>query len=277
MINGTTEKELRESICEVGSMLYERGFVAGGDGNISARLGDGSLLATPTMVCKGRMTPDMIVRCEPDGKPMAGQGRPSSELAMHLAVYRLRDDVKAIVHAHPPTATGFAVAGLALDRALLSEVVLTLGCIPLTDYGTPSTNEIVANIEPFIPAHDALLLANHGAVAYGPNMETALSNMETIEHFAKISLVAHLLGGARQLPGKAVEKLIEVREKAGYMGSTPRTGQVCSFTPPGARANGYRATPAGGEEQITLTRSELIRLVEESARTLHNSNGGSRR
>jgi L-fuculose-phosphate aldolase len=263
-MNGTTESELRETICEIGRMLYERGFVAAGDGNISARLADGTLLATPTMVCKGRMRPEMVVRCRPDGSPLPGEGRPSSELAMHLAIYRLRDDIMGVVHAHPPVATGFAVAGLALDRALLSEVVLTLGCIPLTAYGTPSTNELVDALLPFIPAHDALLLANHGAVAYGPNMEAALSNMETLEHFAKISLVAHLLGGARQLPADAVAKLVEVRERAGYMGGQPRPGQACSFTPRTGDGNAL----ANGDETITLTRAELIRLVEESARAL---------
>lgn len=269
-MNGTTERELREIICEIGRMLYDRGFVAAGDGNISARLADGTLLATPTMVCKGRMTPEMVVRTDEDGKALPGQGRPSSELAMHLAIYRLRDDVHGIVHAHPPFATGFAVAGIALDRALLSEVVLTLGCIPLTHYGTPSTNEIVDALTPYIPAHDALLLANHGAVAYGPNMESALSNMETLEHFAKISLIAHILGGARQLPADAVAKLIEVRERAGYMGGTSRPGQACSFTP---RQPGTAAL-ANGDETITLTRAELIELVEESARALQGS--GSR-
>ena len=264
-MRGTTERELRETICEIGRMLYDRGFVAAGDGNISARLADGTLLATPTMVCKGRMTPDMIVRCDPEGRALPGEGRPSSELAMHLAIYRLRDDVRGVVHAHPPVATGFAVAGLALDRALLSEVVLTLGCIPLTAYGTPSTNEIVESLTPYIPAHDALLLANHGAVAYGPDMEAALSNMETLEHFAKISLVAHVLGGAKQLPADAVAKLVEVRERAGYMGGKPRAGQACSFTP--------RAALANGDEKITITRAELIRLVEESARALRDSGG----
>lgn len=270
MVNfkATSERELRETICEIGRMLYDRGFVAGGDGNISARLADGTLLATPTMVCKGRMTPDMIVRTDAAGKALAGQGRPSSELAMHLEIYRLRADVKGIVHAHPPTATGFAVAGIALDRALLSEVVLTLGCIPLTQYGTPSTNELVDALTPFIPAHDALLLANHGAVAYGPDMETALSNMETLEHFAKISLVAHQLGGANQLPAAAVAKLVEVREKAGYMGGQPRPGQACSFTPRTNGSNGARA--ANGDERITVTRAELIRLVEEGARALRD-------
>ncbi|HQR40840.1 MAG TPA: class II aldolase/adducin family protein [Blastocatellia bacterium] len=273
-MKGTTEKELRDAIVEVGRMLYDRGFVAAGDGNISARLADGTLLATPTMVCKGRMTPDMIVHCNADGAALPGQGKPSSELAMHLEIYRLRPDIQAVVHAHPPTATGFAVAGLALDRALLSEVVLTLGCIPLTEYGTPSTNEIVDALSPFIPAHDALLLANHGAVAYGPNMEAALSNMETLEHFAKISLVAHLLGGARQLPARAVEKLIEVREKAGYMGSAPRAGQACSFTPQTVEQTAFRS---GSEETITLTRSELIRLIEQSTRALNGSGAASTR
>jgi L-fuculose-phosphate aldolase len=270
-MKGTSERELREAIVEVGRMLYDRGFVAAGDGNISARLADGTLLATPTMVCKGRMTPEMIVHTDPTGAPLAGEGRPSSELAMHLAIYRLRDDVQAVVHAHPPTATGFAVAGRPLDGALLSEVVLTLGCIPLTNYGTPSTHEIVDALEPYSPAHDALLLANHGAVAYGPTMEAALSNMETLEHFAKISLIAHLLGGARELPADAVAKLVEVRERAGYMGATPRGGQSCAFVPRHA-ANGvsHAATNGGraedGDERLTLTRSELIRLVEEASK-----------
>jgi L-fuculose-phosphate aldolase len=258
----STERELREAIVDVGRMMYERGFIAAGDGNISARLEDGSILATPTMVCKGRMTPEMVVRVDARGKKLEGKREASSELAMHLIVYELRDDVHAVVHAHPPVATGFAVAGLALDRALLSEVILTLGCIPLTAYGTPSTHEIVDSLKPYIPAHDALLLANHGAVAYGRDMEAALSNMETLEHFARISLVAHMLGGARQLPADAVAKLVEVRERAGYMGSKPRTGQACSFTPAANRGG------AAGEETVTLTRSELIRLVDESARAL---------
>jgi L-fuculose-phosphate aldolase len=259
-----TERELREAIVEVGRLMYDRGFIAGGDGNISARLEDGTILVTPTMVCKGRMTPEMIVHVDATGAKIGGDRNPSSEFAMHLAVYNLRSDVFAVVHTHPPVATGFAVAGIALDRALLSEVILTLGCIPLTNYGTPSTNELVDALTPYIPAHDALLLANHGAVAYGRDMEHALSNMETVEHFARISLVAHLLGGARQLPGDAVAKLVEVRERAGYMGDTPRAGQVCSFTPRDAGANGA----SQHEETVTLTRSELIRLVEESARAL---------
>ena len=260
------EAQLRAHLVEIGRRIYENGYVAATDGNLSARLDDGTVLTTPTMVCKGRMTPEMVVHCDAEGQALAGQGRPSSELAMHLEIYRLRADVRGIVHAHPPVSTGFAVAGLALDRALLSEVVLTLGCVPLADYGTPSTNELVDALTPLIPAHDALLLANHGAVAYGPDMEAALSNMETLEHFARISLVAHLLGGARQLPADAVAKLVEVRERAGYMGGQPRPGQACSFTPrSGAVAN--------GDEKITITRAELIRLIEESARALQTSGG----
>lgn len=269
-MNSTTEQGLREAICEIGRMMYARGFIAGGDGNISARLADGSILATPTMICKGRMTPDMVVRTDPAGRKIAGDREASSELAMHLAIYRLRPDIHAVVHTHPPIATGFAVAGIPLDRAILSEVVLTLGCIPLTAYGTPSTDELVKNLEPYIPAHDALLLANHGAVAYGRTMEVALSNMETLEHVARISLVAHLLGGARSLPGEAVAKLVEVRERAGYMGDYERPPQACSFTPergPERTANGQ----VNGEETITITRSELIRLIEESARKLVGS------
>ncbi|HSF22836.1 MAG TPA: class II aldolase/adducin family protein, partial [Blastocatellia bacterium] len=174
-----TERELRQQIVEIGRRIYELGFVAASDGNVSARLHDGHILTTPTMVCKGRMTEDMLVLVDINGTKLRRDERsPSSEFSMHKAIYSLRPDVHAVVHAHPPFGTGFAVANVPLDKPLLSEVILTLGCVPLTAYGTPSTHELPDSLSPFIPHHDALLLANHGAVAYGPDLEMAFARME---------------------------------------------------------------------------------------------------
>src|SRR5262249_38972617 len=225
-----TERELRRHIADIGRRMYESGMAAATDGNISVRLDIGSILTTPTMVCKGRMTDDMMVVVDQSGRKIRSDERnPSSELPMHLAIYRLRPDVQAVVHAHPPFGTGFAVANVPLDKPLLSEVILTLGCVPLTGYGTPSTEELPQSLAPFIPHHDALLMANHGAVAYGPDLELAFARMETLEHFAKITLVARLVGRPHELPPEAIEKLLDVRERAGYMPAGSRGCQACGF------------------------------------------------
>ena len=159
-----SEATLRAQIVEVGRRLYARGYIASNDGNISARLDDDRLLMTPKSVSKGFMTPDMMVITDLDGRKLAGDRDPSSELQMHLEVYRQRPDVEAVVHAHPPTATGFAVAGIPLDRAVLAEVVTTLGSIPIAEYATPSTAELPEAVRKYIKAHDGMLLANHGAL-----------------------------------------------------------------------------------------------------------------
>jgi len=266
-----TERELRQQIVEIGRRIYEHGFVAASDGNVSARLSDGSILTTPTMVCKGRMSEDMLVLVDIEGnKRRRDERNPSSEFAMHRAIYKLRPDVHAVVHAHPPFGTGFAVANVPLDQPLLSEVILTLGCVPLTGYGTPSTEELPDSLSPFIPHHDALLLANHGAVAYGPDLETAFARMETLEHFAKITLVARLVGRPHELPAEAIEKLLDVRERAGYMAAGSRGCQACGFS------QGHSSTcavgsatasyGANGDDTVTLTRRELTSLITEAAR-----------
>lgn len=263
-----TERELRSQIVEIGRRIYEAGLAAASDGNISARLDDGTILTTPTMICKGRMTEDMLVVVDQTGTKLRRDERnPSSELPMHLAVYRLRPDVHAVVHAHPPFGTGFAVANVPLDKPLLSEVILTLGCIPLTKYGTPSTNEIVDSLSPYIPHHDALLLANHGAVAYGPDLEMAYARMETLEHFAKITLIARLVGRPAELPPEAISKLLDVRERAGYMTPEARGCQACGYLQ-GHSSSCSVVTHAhmNGDETVTLTRKELTALITEAAR-----------
>src|ERR1700741_3800918 len=203
----STEGALRADIVEVGRRMYARGYTASNDGNISVRLDAGRLLMTPKSVCKGFMTPEMMCITDLDGRKIAGDRDPSSEMQMHLEVYRQRPEVKAVVHAHPPIATGFAVAGIPLDRAVLAEVVTTLGSVPIADYATPSTKELPDAVRKFIKAHDGMLLANHGALTVGSDVFAAYFKMETIEHFAKISLVARLLGGERLLSRQEVARL----------------------------------------------------------------------
>jgi len=266
-----TERELRQQIVEIGRRIYEQGFVAASDGNVSARLPDGSILTTPTMVCKGRMTEDMLVLVDIEGnKKRRDERNPSSEFSMHKTIYKLRPDVHAIVHAHPPFGTGFAVANIPLDKPLLSEVILTLGCVPLTGYGTPSTEELPQSLAPFIPHHDALLMANHGAVAYGPDLELAFARMETLEHFAKITLVARLVGRPHELPPEAIEKLLDVRERAGYMPAGARGCQACGF-PQGHSStcvvgHATQSYASNGDDTVTLSRRELTALITEAAR-----------
>ena len=202
----TPDDQARADIVEVGRRLWERGFVASNDGNISVRLDERRLMTTPKNVSKGFMTADMMVITDLDGRKIAGDRDPSSEIKMHLEVYRNRPDARAVVHAHPPTATGFAVAGIALDRAVLAEVITTLGSIPIAEYATPSTEELPAAVRKYVKAHDGLLLANHGALALAGDVMSAYYRMETIEHFAKISLVARTLGRENLLSRGEVDR-----------------------------------------------------------------------
>lgn len=212
------ERKHREEIVRCGQMLCQCGFVAAMDGNISVRLDSRQILATPTGMSKGRMKPADLVIVDIDGHKISGRREPSSELAMHRMIYRMRPDINAIVHAHPPTATGFAAAGLALNQPLVCEVVIGLGSIPLAHYATPGTPELCASMEAYVPDYDAILMANHGVVAYGEDLERAFMKMEIVEHFAKIALVTHQLGKQSPLQGEDLEKLLEARRK--YAGST---------------------------------------------------------
>src|SRR5919206_5167285 len=221
------EQTARREIIRVGQLMYERSYVVSSDGNVSVRLDDGRVLATPTQTNKGRMTEDSLALTDLEGQPLNDR-RASSELAMHLLIYRERADVRAVCHAHPPHGTAFAVAGLAIDQPILSEVILTLGCVPLAAYGTPSTEELTKEMQPFVQHHNALLMANHGAVAYGSDLWQAWDRLETLEHTAKIAILSRLLGGSRNLSPDAIEKLINVREAAGYLTEEARC-QACGY------------------------------------------------
>jgi L-fuculose-phosphate aldolase len=212
-----TERKHREEIVRYGRMLHERGFVAAMDGNLSVRLADDRILVTPTCVSKGGMVPADLVIVDLEGRRVSGRRNVTSEIGMHLLIYRLRPDIDAIVHAHPPTATGFAAAGIALTEPLVCEVVMGLGCIPLARYGTPGTSELAQTLEPYVPNYDAILMSNHGVVTYGDTIEHAYMKMETVEHFAQISLVTHLLGRQQPLKQVEIEKLLLARSK--YFGA----------------------------------------------------------
>ena len=214
---------LREQICDICHKMWQLGWVAANDGNISAKLEDGSFMATPTGISKSFITPEKLVRIDREGNVLeALEGyRPSSEIKMHLRCYEERAEVGAVLHAHPPAATGYAVANIPLDEYSMIETVLTLGSIPVTPYGTPSTYEVPDAIAPYLGEHDALLLQNHGALTVGADVVTAYYRMETLELFAKISLNAHLLGGAKELSGENIDRLISMRQGYGISGKHP--------------------------------------------------------
>jgi L-fuculose-phosphate aldolase len=230
-----TESFYRKEIVQFGRMLCDGGLVAATDGNLSVRLDADRILVTPTGASKGRLKPSDMVIVDPEGKRLSGRRAVTSEIGMHLLIYRLRPDVKAIVHAHPPTATGFAAAGMALTEPLVSEVVMGLGAIPLARYGTPGTSELAQTLEPYVPNYDAILMSNHGVVTYGETIEQAYMRMETVEHFAKIALVTHLLGRQKPLRGPDLEKLLVARVK--YFGPKAATMAMPMMSTPPERAS----------------------------------------
>lgn len=220
-------------ICHVGRQMMEHGLIAGADGNIAVRLSADRVLVTPSGRSKGDLAPDDLVEVDLSGRHVRGSNRASSELHMHLVILRQRADVAAVVHAHPPVATGFAVAGEAFDDCVLPELVAQVGWVPLVPYGTPGTPDVGEQLRPFLPGHDALLLANHGAVTLGPTLESAHYRMESLEHAARIILVARLLGRVETLSREDVARLTALRVAPG-----PFPG-----CPPQADAPGRGRTP----------------------------------
>ncbi|MBY0375481.1 MAG: class II aldolase/adducin family protein [Bryobacteraceae bacterium] len=248
------EEQLREDIVRVGRLCWEKGWVASNDGNISIRLDADRILCTPTGISKGMMSPGDLIIVDMTGRKIAGERACTSEINMHLEIYRLRSDVHAVVHCHPPTATGFAAAGRTLNQAVLPEVIVMLGCVPLAEYGLPGTEALTKPMRPLIPNHNAILLGNHGATCYGADVWKAYFLMETVEHSAKITLVAEQLGGPKLLPRQEVDKLFEARARYGV----PSMNQMTPGCPIVAED--------AGEEKITLTREELIALIDDAIR-----------
>ena len=213
--------EIKKEICEVGRKLWLKGFVAANDGNISVKVGENECYCTPTGVSKGDLTPDMIIKVDRDGKKLEGKLNPSSEIKMHMRVYRERPDVTAVVHAHPPVATAFTVADIDLDQYILPEAVLTIGNVPTCDYGTPSTMEIPDSLDPYLQNHDAFLLRNHGALTVGCNLTKAFFVMEEVEFNAVICKHAMDLGAVHEISNDQLKKLMDLRKKMNLPGRHP--------------------------------------------------------
>jgi len=208
-----SEDDLRREIVRFGKWLYRLGFVPGTSGNLSVRLDPERLLVTPTGASKYLLKPADMVIVDLEGRHLAGSRRVTSEIGMHLAIYRQRKDVEAVIHSHPPIATAFACSGRPLDEMLCQEAVMTLGSVPLARYATTGTDEVADSLASLVPQHDAILMANHGAVTYGRDLLDAFLKMETLEHIALIRLIAHQLGGVRTLENEQAEHLLRARER----------------------------------------------------------------
>lgn len=234
-----TEYELRKQLVEIGRRLYERQLIVAMDGNVSCRVGPNRFLTTPSGVCKGTLTPDQLVAVDQDGKKLAGSLKPSSEFGMHAAIYALRPDVMAIVHAHPSTATAFSVAGKSLAEPILTEVVLTVGSIPTASYATPGTPEVADSIRGLMATYDCCILDHHGVVTVGRDLLEAFYRMETVEQTAKVALAAHQLGGAQALAPHQIAPLQIVRKALGLrevpIGGVSGQGPTGMKTIPAAR------------------------------------------
>jgi len=206
-----TEDELRRDLVRLGKRLYALGFMPGSSGNLSVRCGPDRILATPTGCSKSLLKPADMVIVDLQGNQLSGSKRVTSEIGMHLAIYHARKDINAVVHSHPPMATGFACAQRALDEPLCAEAIMTLGPVPLAPYATTGTDELADSLAPLIPDHSAILMANHGAVTYSDSLLDAFLKMETLEHFAHICLVAQQLGSAHLLEKQAIDHLLEAK------------------------------------------------------------------
>jgi len=258
--------QIKQDIIEAGRRLYEKGYVVSNDGNISARLSEDRIIATPTGLCKGTLSPDDLCICDMDGNKVSGKLNPSSEVGMHIFLYRERPDIQAVVHAHPPTATGFSVAGIPLTDCVLPEVVITLGSVPIAGYGTPGGTEISEPIRKYVQDYDAYLLENHGATSVGSCVMNAYFKMETMEHFARILFVARQLGGVNVLDAEQVDKLVRIRERLGLRGPSPACdiqGVPTAQSKPEAPAQPPAPAPKSDQTLIDAITRQVIAELEK--------------
>ena len=257
------EYEIKKQICEIGRRIYDHGMVASNDGNISVKLNDHEFLCTPTGVSKGFMTPEYICKIDETGKVLqAYEGfRPSSEIKMHLRVYKERPDVNAVVHAHPLYATSFAIAGIPLTEPIMPEAVISLGCVPIAEYGTPSTEEIPDAVSKYLQYYDAVLLANHGALSFSDSLLSAYHKMESLEFYAQLLYQSKMLGGPKQLSDEQVKTLYELRSKFGMKGKHP--ADLCPNAKSGKPScHSCNGGGCGGKDESALI-AEITRKVLE--------------
>src|SRR5215472_7239033 len=236
MIN---ERKLREEICEIGRRLYNKGFAAANDGNITIRLNDHEVLCTPTMVSKGFMKPEDMCKIDYEGNQLAGTRKRTSECLLHLAVYKTRPDVKAVVHCHPPHATAFAVAGVPVPQCVLPEVEVFLGDVPTATYDTPGTQKFAETIVPHLKASNTIILASHGTVAFGPDLEKAYWNSEIIDAYCRILILARQLGNVNYFSPQQTKELLDLKKRLGYDDLRLREGENCDLCANATFARSY--------------------------------------
>ena len=252
------ESEAREFMCEIGRRGYQRQFAAANDGNISYRLSENEVLATPTMVSKGAMRPHEIVKLDLEGKQVGGYMTPTSETLLHLGIYRNRPDVRAVVHFHPPHATAFAVTGVPLDKCVLPEVEIFLGEVPIAAYATPGTEDLFESIRPYVADHSVFLQGNHGVVAIGKNLEEAYWRMEIVEAYCRMLILARQLGNVNKITLENMEGLFDIKRRLGI--PDPRMGNAgrdpCAVTPP-------PSAQSGDEDLIRRVVGEVLKRFDQ--------------
>jgi L-fuculose-phosphate aldolase len=256
------EIKYKKLICDIGKRVYEKGFVAANDGNISVRIGEDEFLITPTNVSKGFLTPDMIIKVDREGNVLEGDYKPTTEMKMHLLVYRERPDVHAVLHVHPPYATAFAIAGIPLDQAIMPEAIVSLGTIPLAQYGTPSTDEVPEAVKTHVYDHQGVILENHGALTWGKNLEQAYYLMESLEFTAKINWISKLLKGDRELSKENVAKLIGIKTMMGLEGVSPKGVDV---------PEGSNARKVTSLNEQTLSERDINLIVDRVTTSVLNA------
>jgi L-fuculose-phosphate aldolase len=256
------EIKYKKLICEIGKRVYEKGFVAANVGNISVRIDENEFLITPTGVSKGFLTTDMIIKVDGEGNVLEGEYKPSSEMKMHLLVYKERPDVHAVLHVHPPYATAFAIAGIPLDQAIMPEAVVSLGTIPLAKYGTPSTDEVPKAVKSHVYDHQGVLLENHGALTWGKDLLHAYYLMESLEFTAKINWISRQLRGDRELSKENVAKLIDIKNMLGLDGVSPLGVDV---------PKGYNAKRVTPTNEQTLSERDIDIIVDRVTTSVFNA------
>jgi L-fuculose-phosphate aldolase len=266
------EFKLREHICETGRRVYAKGFAAANDGNISVRLSDREVLCTPTMVSKGFMKPDDLCVVDYEGKQLRGTRKRSSEILLHLSVYKHRPDVNAVVHCHPPHATAFAVAGVPVPQCVLPEVEVFLGDVPTAVYDTPGTQKFADTIVPHLKASNTIILASHGTVTFGPDLEKAYWNSEIIDAYCKILILAKQLGNVNYFTPQQTKELLALKKRLGYDDLRLAEGQSCElcanatfgrgYTEPAACPGPPRAS-ANGHATAATNMDDLVRVITD--------------
>ncbi len=237
--SGINDRKLKEEICEIGRRVYDKGFAAANDGNISIRVGENEVLCSPTMICKGFMTPDDICAVDMEGGQIAGKRKRTSEILLHLAIMKERPDVKAVVHCHPPHATAFAVAREAIPQCVLPEVEVFMGEVPLAPYETPGGNEFASTVVPFLKATNTIILTNHGTVSFGKTLEEAYWKTEILDAYCRILILAKQIGGITYLNEQKSRELIDLKKRLGF--DDPRFhNEDCDLCGNSAFREGYK-------------------------------------